>query len=157
MKIQGYRFWPRWLKITLALLILVVVLLPFLPRKMIKSGAPLDYVACEYYSYAQPQGEYLVLTWEQSRELLDILQSLWCYRVWGEDKYFMDDVVLQITLYVDDYPFYVTLGRRDWCEDGTHGPFQQFNIIGGDKATEQILAVLGIDADRVNINGRREE
>ncbi len=47
MKIYGYRFWLYWLKITLALFILAVVRLPFLPRKMLKSGAPLDYVGID--------------------------------------------------------------------------------------------------------------
>lgn len=153
---RGYHFWPRRLKIALALLLLLVVMLPFAPHKMIKSSAPLDYVACEYFSYGQPHGEYLTMTWEQSQELLEILQQLWCFRVWGEDQFFLDDVVLRITLQYQDRPFYIMLGRRDWCEDGTRGPFQQFDIIGGDRATEQILELLGFDADAVNINGRRE-
>lgn len=147
---------PRWLKITLTLLLLAAVLLPFAPHKMIRNGARLNYVACEYYSYTQPNGVYLELTAEQADGVLDVLQSLWCFRVWGEDKYFMDDVVLEITLQVDEQPLYVVLGRRDFCYDGARGPFQQFDIIGGDKATEQILALLDIDAESVKINGRRE-
>ncbi len=152
---RGYHYVPRWLKITLAALIVLMVLLPFAPHKMLKSGAPLDYVACQYYSYGQPHGEYLTLTWEQSQELLDILQGLWCYRVWGEDKFFLDDVVLEITLQYQDRPLHIMLGRRDWCYAG-NGIFQQFDIIGGDKATEQILTLLGFDADNIKINGRRE-
>ena len=152
---RGYHYVPRWLKITLALLILLVVMLPFLPHKMLKSGAPLDYVACQYYSYGQSR-EYLTLTWEQSQELLDILQELWCYRVWGEDVFFLVDVVLEITLQYQDRPLHIILGRRDWCSEGARGPFQQFDIIGGDKATEQILTLLGFDADKININGRRD-
>lgn len=47
MKIYGYRFWLHWLKITLSLLILLAVMLPFTPHKMLKSGAPLDYVGID--------------------------------------------------------------------------------------------------------------
>ena len=35
------------MKITLALLILLAVMLPFTPHKMLKSGAPLDYVGID--------------------------------------------------------------------------------------------------------------
>lgn len=150
---RGYHFWPRRLKIALALLLLLVVMLPFAPHKMLKEGAPVEYGRCEYFSDEYPLGEYLDLTAEQAACVLDVLQGLWCYRVWGEDKFFLADQVLQITLYIDEQPFYVTLGRRDWCGDA-RWPFRQFDIIGGDKATEQILLLLGIDEKR--INGRRE-
>ena len=99
---------------------------------------------------------YLELTAEQADGVLDGLERLWCFRVWGEDVHFLADHVLEISLYVDDQPLYVVLGRRDFCYDGAREPFQQFDIIGGDKATEQILALLDIDAESVKINGRRE-
>lgn len=153
---RGYHYVPRWLKITLALLILLVVTLPFLPHKMIKDITAVEYGRCQYYSYAQPLGEYLDLTAEQAAGVLDILEPLWCYRVLGEDKTFLADAVVEITLYIDDRPFYVVLGKRDWCYNAARVPFQQFDIIGGDQATEQILTLLGFDTAAVKINGRRE-
>lgn len=139
-----------------ALALLAVLWLAFFaPRPMLKTADELAYGRCEYYSDEYPQGVYLDLTDEQAAEVLDILGQLWCFRVWGEDKHFLDDVVLEITLYDErEWSVYVVLGKRDYFYDGTRGPWQQFDIIGGDQATEQILALLGIDETR--INGRRE-
>ncbi len=132
-----------------AVVILAAVWLAFFaPHRLFRADANVRYIRCEYYSEAH--GEYLDLTAEQAAEVVAILQPLWCFRVWGESSRSLDEMVLEITLFVDGQPLYVVLGRRDYCYSGTHGPFQQFEIIGGDKATEQILALLGLDEERIN-------
>lgn len=137
--------------ISLGLLLVAALWLAFFaPQRLLKAEADVEYIRCAYYSDEQPSGEYLSLTEAQAAGLLEILQPLWRFRVWGESSYSLEEVTLEISLLVDKRPLYIVLGRRDYCYDGALGPFQQFDIIGADEATEQILALLGVVEDRGN-------
>ena len=119
------------------IIILVYLLIFFIPHKMIQPNSNIQYIYCAF------KGEYLTLNDAQVNDILEILSSLQCYRVPGDDKHSIDDDIFEIHLLIEQQPFYVVFGKRNYCYY-SNGLLQQFNILNGVDAQERIQNILDL-------------